>query len=448
MYDETGDLTGFQPDHINLIEMNEAIVKTVFIGDGMSGKTQILITLGKLLINYLQQISLGSTKTYHTEFSNVETDSYSFTPAFHNWVTNHGFFLRYGKTDWDFSAVNLDSETIGLEDFEFIFPYVHNNQTYKIKLIGNDVGGQNIFDHFRAVLGKMTGPDDNLIVVFDKSRELSCFNSIEQINKVIGGMTSETRGYFRPDSSRITYCGNKKDLEEHIKDKKWQEGVINSFMNKITKILADNIGDYSLPSLVDEKEEERIVSFKIENNRITFPDLESLVYNSIRESDEKFRTNIMSEVNTKALGREIAAQLFYDRKIGEQRNQSLQLQEIWENFKSLLFKSRPLAMQYSAGIKVLQQTEDSAYFGKIRNKWHKFGLLTPISHENIEAALHQSSNARVLLAEMGKCFDTNALSGEGILPLIDSIIQETLTRKVDPSQRQRKRTIIRKFEKF
>ena len=66
----------------------------------------------------------------------------------------------------------------------------------------------------------------------------------------------------------------------------------------------------------------------------------------------------------------------------------------------------------------------------------------------MESALQRSSSAGDLLAELGKCFDTNALSGEGILPMIDSIIQETLTRRVDPSQRQKKRGIIRKLEKF
>ena len=107
----TDHFSGFQPDHVNLAAMKDVVVKLMFIGDGMSGKTQILITFAKLLLGYFQRIFSFSNKP-------IETDSHIITPMFQNWAEKHGFLLRYGKTTWDIRTVSLDTETVGLEDFE------------------------------------------------------------------------------------------------------------------------------------------------------------------------------------------------------------------------------------------------------------------------------------------------------------------------------------------
>ena len=54
--------TGFQPRFIDLTEMVDVDVKkVVVIGDGMSGKTQTLITFGKKVLTYLQRIYSSQT---------------------------------------------------------------------------------------------------------------------------------------------------------------------------------------------------------------------------------------------------------------------------------------------------------------------------------------------------------------------------------------------------
>ena len=311
--------------------------------------------------------------------------------------------------------------------------------------MGNDVGGQNIFDHFRAVLGKMVGPDDNLIVVFDKSRELSCYNSIEQIKKVLGIVTTHRRWSDESIQSRIIYCGNKIDLEKHIQSQKWREVILESIMNKIANVSTHGSGEYSFPSLMGENEKERVVKYKIENNQITFPDLEALFYNTIRESDNEYGTKLMSEVNTKALCREIAAQLVYAMKTLEMQEEPTQVEHLWKKFRSMLFQSRPLVIQYSGGF---QQNDEISYYGRVRDKWREFGLNLPISKEAIATTLHRTASAGELLGKMGDYFDTNALSGNGIMKMMDSIIQETLAKFEDPNLQDKRRLIKRKVKKF
>ncbi len=439
MTDGNGYMTGFQPDQVNLADMKDAGVKIILIGDGMSGKTQILVTFGKLLLNFLQKIYEAKENSYEQDDTLIQKLS-----------EQHGFFLRYGKINWNILAVSLDSETIGFEDFEYVFPYVWKGHTYKIKFLGNDVGGQNIFDHFRSVLGKIASPDDNLIVVFDKSRELSCYNSMEQIKKVRGGMTSEKKWYKGSNLSRMFLCGNKTDLAEHIQEQQWRDRVLQSLISKILYASNYGVGEYYLQSLVSKEGKERIIKYKIENNRITFPDLEVLIYFSIRESDSEYGKQMMSEVNTKALAREIAARIVFNQKITEIGKQDAQLDQIFDNFCSILYRNRPLAMQYTGGIGNVQliEEEEPTFFGRVREKWGEFGATLPITKEAVESALTRAASAGELLAEMGDFFYTNALSGNGIMEMMDSIIQETLTKIEDPSFKEKRMPMKRKIKKF
>ncbi|MFX1515780.1 MAG: hypothetical protein ACFFC6_05680 [Promethearchaeota archaeon] len=427
MANETKSLIGFQSENVMLTHMEDAVVKIILLGDGMSGKTQILITLAGLLKEYLNQIYSSATENDQSDLS--------------RWAERRGFFLRYGSVRWDIKSISLDTETVGLEDFEYVFPYLWHDTTYKIRLIGNDVGGQTIFDHFREVLVKMIGPDDNLVVVFDKSRELSCYNSIEHVKRALGIMTSES------DSNlpRIAYCGNKVDLEKHIQDEEWREGVVMTVMNKITDIMNNGEGEYSLPSLMDAEKDEQQVKVHLITDQIPFPDFEALVYNAIREFDGKYKTDLMSEANTKALCREIAAQVVYNQKVTEFEEDSTQAENVWEDFRTVLYQTRPLAVQYSGG-SIKQQNDESAHVRSIRDKWKKYGLRMPITPEDLRFALHRTGNAEELLNEMGDRFDTNALSGDGILEMLESIIQETLRKLKDTNQKERR--VKRELKRF
>ncbi len=451
----TDSATGFQPDQIALDDMKEATVKMVFIGDGMSGKTQILKTIGILLVKYLQKIYSGSYGEKLSDDISLEGadallsgKSSGITNSFKNWAEKHGgFFLLYGRTKWDLTAVSLDTETIGLEDFLFVFPYVWNNQTYKIRLIGSDVGGQNIFDHFRAVLGKIAGPDDNMIVLFDKSRALSCYNSMQQIKSVVGEMTSDRKWRQETKFPRIICCGNKTDLEQHIQVQRWCDSVLQSLLGKIIEIQNFGKGSYDLPSLVGETKRERTIRLKLEDNKITFPDFEALVYCSIKESDVEYG-RMMSEVNTKAIAREISAQLVYNRSTTEIGKDPAQLEQMWKNFSNLLFQRRPLAMQYSGGIEFFQHEGAGDSFGRVRDKWGDFGISLPISETELNSAIKNTASASEILSEMGDFFHTNALVGDGVLEMIDSVIQKSLIKIGDPDY-QKKRTVIkRKIRKF
>ncbi|MHA2247575.1 MAG: hypothetical protein ACXADY_21685 [Candidatus Hodarchaeales archaeon] len=435
-------MAGFQPDQVNLAEMKDEKVKLILIGDGMSGKTQILVTFGKLIMDYLQKIYLLSNEASENGLDDA---------LLRKWSNQHDFSLRYGNIKWNVLTVSLDTETIGFEDFEYAFPYIWNGVTYKIKFSGNDVGGQNIFNHFRSVLGKIAGPNDNLVVVFDKSRELSCYNSMEQIKKVREGMISEKNVLQESNLSRMFFCGNKIDLLEHIQAQKWRDRVLQSLMSKILCTSDYGEGEYYLPSLIGDKEKERDIKYKIENNRITFPDLEAIIYLSIKESDSEYGKQMMGDINTKALAREIAAQLVFKQKIDELKNQKSQLDQIFENFCSLLFRDRPLAMQYSGGVREGPLEDDSAYFGRMRKKWGDFGATLPITKEIIDFSLTRATTADNLISKMtkfGNLFNTNALSGEGIIEMIDFIIQETLKKNEDPNSTQKIIPKKRKIKKF
>ena len=90
-------LSGFQPDKVNLTGMKAVTIKIVFIGDGMSGKTQILISLSKLLMDYMQRIY----QTSNMNDQGREMESNANTESFRIWAEESGFLLQYGKYQWN-----------------------------------------------------------------------------------------------------------------------------------------------------------------------------------------------------------------------------------------------------------------------------------------------------------------------------------------------------------
>jgi GTPase SAR1 family protein len=422
------------------------VKKVIFIGDGMSGKTQIIVTLGQMIIDYLQKI-YTSVKTLPTKVDYTHSleradalfdeRSYTIDPAFKTWAKNHGFEVKYGKNTWEsVMAISLDTETIGFEDFQYVFPYFWNNTTLNITLSGADVGGQNIFDHLRNVLGKLAGSNDVLTVIFDCSRALSCWNSINQVKDVL-----EDKAAVSGNIPRIVYVGNKIDLEKHIQLPKWREGVRYSFFHTLEKVKNYGRGTYEIPSLVKKVDsKERSIPFKFDKGKIAFPDLEALIYKAIRESDIDYGNKIMSDVNTKALAREIAAQLVYNKKVKDSQAakgflSSDELVSILKNFGLLLFQRRPLAMQFAGAIEYFQEEETVDSFGRVRTKWNAFDLdVADINQDNFQSAISDASNSENLLSDM-KFFSTNAIAGTGVLEMIDSIVQDKLLK--DSKQRQK-----------
>ena len=341
--------------------MKDLKIKIALLGGGMSGKTQILLTYSNIIINYLVNLYRFLSEDESEEQMANESEM-SFPPRFFVWTKRYGFIIEYGKATWNFSSESLDSETVGLEDFCFTFPYLNNGLTYRIKLYGNDIGGQNIFDHFRAILGKMFTLRDNMIVIFDKSRKLSCVNSLQHIKETIGNI-SATKNSYENKLPKFWYVANKSDLEKHITNETWKESISNCLLEKLKSITP-----FKVPSLIFPNEKEKEVFYEIVNDQISFPDLEALVYNSIRESDKEYGSSLLSDVNTRALARELVAQMIHIQK------KDIDIQdEWWDNFKNLIFKQRPLAIQYARSVGVFQHKglSDNSY-DKVRHEWQNY----------------------------------------------------------------------------
>ncbi|MHA2290272.1 MAG: hypothetical protein ACXABG_15915 [Promethearchaeota archaeon] len=453
-------VSGFDTNKVKLSEMKDIKVKKIiFIGDGMSGKTQIVLTLSQKIIEYLNNIHSATASRKLRPFDDsallhaeavLNQDSKFLSSEFINWAEGHGFLVQYGRVKWNVrSNVSLDTETIGFEDFNFIFPYVWNGQTYRIHLSGSDVGGQNIFDHLRNVIGKVAGRKDTIIVVFDRSRALSCWNSVEQVRNVVGDRLDVSSNI-----PRIIFVGNKIDLEEHIRSQKWQAGILRSFMDKIKKALSYGRGSYLIPSLVRKHGEEREIQFKLKGSGISFPDLESLIYNSIRDCD-KNTGRMMTDVNMKSLAREIAAQLVFERKISETKSNTNLLTEksmvaIMTELGNLLFQRRPLAIQYSGGIEFMDERKQTDSFSRVRSKWDIFDFdLRLLSSESIESAIVSAGNSRNLLADMGTFYSTDALRGIGVQEILDEVILNKLPELMTEDIKSKADPVIkRKIRRF
>ncbi|MFX0208941.1 MAG: hypothetical protein ACFFDT_23355, partial [Candidatus Hodarchaeota archaeon] len=451
---------GFSINQLNLNEINDAEVKKIiFIGDGMSGKTQIVLTAAKQIIYYLHKIHY-STRPQTDERTLQQADailnekSFEISPSFKQWAESQRFLVQYGRIKWDVSEISLDTETIGFEDFHFHFPFAWKGHTYRIMLSGSDVGGQNIFNHMRNVLGKFAGVNDVIVVVFDKSRALSCWNSIEQIKNLIEEKI-KYQDAKRSNIPQIVYVGNKIDLEEHVRSQKWRADLLRSLMKRVRNALNFGKGVYKLPSLVGGKDTERTIQYKLDNQKISFPDLEAFIYNSIRESDPKYSIAVMTDVNAKALAREIAAQLVFNRILEERQSWTGEVKEeemvsIMNDFGNILFQRRPLAIQYSGGIEYMEKTTETDSFARVRSKWMKYWLdFQSLKDSQVETALMSAANARSFLEEMGNFHTTNALQGNGVLEFLDSIIQNKLElAEKEPRLSKPSRPIKRKIKRF
>jgi len=403
----------------------------------MSGKTQILLTYNKIIADHLFRLYRFHSKEESKEKTPKE-DSSSLTPGFYAWTRKYGFIIEYGKATWNFSSISLDSETVGLEDFRITFPFFYNGCTYRIKLFGNDLGGQNIFDHFRAILGKMFTSMDNMIIVFDKSRKSSCYNSLRHIKETTG-KNLDLKNSYNSNLPKFWFVANKSDLENHIKNESWKK--------ILTKCLLENLKSttsFKLPSLIFPDGKENAITYQIVNNQISFPDLEALIYNSIRESDKEYGSSLLSDVNTKAIAREIVAQMVHI-----QRKEIDYQDERWEDFKNLTFKQRPLALQYARSVGILQDNGIShEAYDKVRNEWQNYYLNSTMIYKNIGEAINRTTETDQIISQIGDSFSTNAILGDGIRELFDAIIIRDLQEFSEISTKKNQRITKRKITRF
>ncbi len=442
--------TGFQPKQVDLKDMQDrSLKKIILIGDGMSGKTQIILTFGQLVINYLKKIFQNQSESYRDRIflgkAEVALGSFEeeLTPEFLAWVEKNGFIVQYGRVSWDLvKNISLDTETIGFEDFKMIFPYIWRGQTFRVSIEGVDVGGQNIYDHFRSVMGKLAGKNDLVLVIFDKSRAFSCWNSIEQIKKLLDEKSGTTEHV-----PTILYVANKVDIEEHIRSQKWRSETQRALIDMVKLALNYGKGSYSLPSLISKSRQEIKFTFQILNDSLPFPDFEAFIYNVIRKNDFSY-PNTMTDVNTRAIAREIAAQIVFDQKVVHNQSDTFMI-SVMEDFGSLLFQRRPLALQYGGAIEYTSEKSERDPFLRVREKWNNYTCtLSSLNSESIDSAIKAAGNARVFLAQMGTFYSTNALNGLGIIELFETIIKKKLEENVVISTDRPEGVIRRKIKRF
>jgi hypothetical protein len=164
----------------------------------------------------------------------------------------------------------------------------------------------------------------------------------------------------------------------------------------------------------------------------------------------------MTDVNSKSLAREIAAQLVFDRKINEVKLNTNLLTEttmvaIMKELGDLLFQRRPLAIQYTGGIEYIQEGDQTDSFGRVRSKWDVFGFdLKLLTSESIESAIVSAGNSRNLLSDMGYFHSTDALKGIGVQEILDKILSDKLPElTIDDSKLKDDTSVIkRKIRRF
>ena len=442
--------TGFRAKQVDLQDMQDrSLKKIILIGDGMSGKTQIILTFGQLIINYLERIFQNQSDSQRDRsfLGKAEAVLGSFeedlSPEFFPWAEKFGFIVQYGRVSWDLAKnISLDTETIGFEDFKMIFPYIWKGQTFRVSIEGVDVGGQNIYDHFRGVMGKLAGKNDLVLVIFDKSRAFSCWNSIEQIKKLLDEKSGTTEHV-----PTIVYVANKVDLEEHIRSQKWRSETQRALIAMIKLTIDYGKGSYSLPSLVSKSGQEIEFTFRMMNGSLSFPDFEAFIYNVIRKNDSSY-PNMMTDVNTRAIAREIAAQIVFDQKVVDNQSDNFMV-SLMEDFGSLLFQRRPLALQYGGAIEYTSEKSEGDPFLRVRKKWNNYTCtLSSLNSERIESAIMAAGNARGFLEQMGTFYSTNALNGLGIIELFETIIKKKLEENVEISTDKSEGVIRRKIKRF
>ncbi len=123
--------------------------------------------------------------------------------------------------------------------------------------------------------------------------------------------------------------------------------------------------------------------------------------------------------------------------------------EWWDNFNTLIFKQRPLALQYARSVGVFQHKgiSDDAY-DKVRHEWQNYYLNSTMIYQNIGEAINRITETDQILSQLGDFFSTNAILGDGIKELFDAIIIRDLQKLIEGEGGKNKRVAKRKIRKF
>ncbi|MFX1537363.1 MAG: Rab family GTPase [Promethearchaeota archaeon] len=337
----------------------------------MSGKTQLL----KSYARYVKKILLGLYDSYIAG-QGVPTFDYwksrekvQTREAYYSWLKSKNFpNFDAWAAQYEFSTGGLENKstdiaTSALEEFSLSFPYKDNKTLYKVKINGFDLAGQNIYDHIRRIIAGLSQRGDIIFAVFDSSRLTSCRNSIYQLTESLGNrlkakIATET---FLPS---IIPVANKIDLLTHLKSAVWQEKFIKAIIRIFDSLSSKSSFTYNVPYLRPEKEkkQERKIDGTITDGKINFVDCEAIIYNVIRSFDSQYPDGLMTDVNAKSIGREIATLLVNQRIEKELRDnvspeeKQKAFSDHFEEFGKLIYAQRPLAVQYPRAFEIIADT--------------------------------------------------------------------------------------------
>ncbi len=411
-------------------------MELILLGDGMSGKTSILIKIAEIILSqafdeYQAMLIRREVPSYDVWKSRIQPhvngellnriiekrpvlkhlEQAKYLAwlemeepnviSFEDWLRREGIRLD------DILAKDTSLATLGLETFEMRFPLGR----HFLFVNGYDLGGQNIYDHLRNVLAGLAKPDSYLLVVFDSSRYLSCENSIYQFEDSLKKL--EKRGKGIPT---ILTIFNKIDLHQYLEDQDRQDEYARWIFEALTKVKSDGY-KHEIPHVLRSNE---LIEIQIEpTSQLGFEHVEAIIHHALRMNEPSFGDPPLTELNARALARELTAQL-------------LLLQQPQENFtsyheqlKKVMFEERPLALQHMGGFKIKAmrgQMPRNELLEQVRKKFEPFVLdLEALNVEDVKTAIKRSINTTFLEKDIKRfskrSFRTNAIGGEGIVDI-------------------------------
>ncbi|MFX1253275.1 MAG: Rab family GTPase [Promethearchaeota archaeon] len=420
----------------------------------MSGKTQLLKSYAK----YVKKILLGLYDSYIAgqglpTFDHWKSgEKVQTREAYNNWMKskNHltydAWAAQYGFGTGGLENKSTDIATSALEEFSLSFPYKDNNTLYNVKINGFDLAGQNIYDHIRRIIAGLSQRGDIIFAIFDSSRLTSCRNSIYQLTESLGNrlQAKKTTESFLPS---IVPVANKIDLLTHLKSAIWQETFIKAIIRIFDSLSSKTSFTYNVPYLRPEqgKKQERKIDGTVTDGKINFVDFEAIIYSIIRSFDSEYPNGLMTDVNAKSIGREIAT-LLVNQRIERELKTTVSSEERqtafsdhFEEFGKLIYSQRPLAVQYPRAFEIIADTITDPVL-KLREKWSPYFInIDDISEKAIQRAINESTSTQGVLNSLGNSLvETNALSETSAAQLFEDIINRKIRVKEQPSEKKKR----------
>ncbi len=418
-------------------------IDLILIGDGMSGKTSILKKYADLVLQqftskyeqYLtergapsftrwkqeQEMMLPALEILEKEFTARLNEEVIYPQKrYFEWAANSVNAIKF--EEWlQHLGVDLGKHlvadtsvpTLGMDTITIKYP----SKDDIIHFSGYDLGGQNIYDQIREVIAGLAKPDSFIVTVFDSSRFLSCENSIQQL------LSSLKKFELKEYIPTIIGVFNKIDLQEYMMSEQWQNFTAEYLSNTLKELTLKEL-KYRVPNLLFKGQIREVILPT--SDMIGFEHLEALIYDRIKQREPLFGKPPFTEVNAKAIAREIAAQLLVHQNPDP---------TYYEKLKKLLFEQRPLAVQYIEGIKLsgpaTKELGEKESLRKLRKKFEGFELqltkdtISTATLKEILVNCTSTQDIEAALKDRGyPTFQTNALDGTGIQELFAFMIEK------------------------